>query len=427
MRFPASRGPTDLALILLISIASSAHAATISVTTLSDEVNSDGDCSLREAIQAANSDSPVDACAAGDGTDTIIVAPGTYLLGIPGANEDANATGDLDVTSDLALSGAGAADTIIDGANLDRVVHVDPQGAGVSVEISGITIQDGDGGGGGGIRNSGTLTINGCTVLSNTGSGIFNLHNGTLFLNDSTVSGNAAQSGGGVLNSGTGAISNSTITGNAAGSGGGIFNGGLNVATISIDNSTISGNIGSSGGGLNNGNGASAVISNSTVTDNEGGGIVNFGPLSLKNTIVAINGFFGSDNDCAGDPPSSAGHNLDSDGTCDLTASGDITGVDPLLDLLLDNGGPTFTHALLSGSPAIDAGSPDCPPPAMDQRGVPRPQGAACDIGSFESQEPSDVPASSPVSLLLLLAVLVLVSWRVLVLRHRGWATRPLT
>jgi hypothetical protein len=65
---------------------------------------------------------------------------------------------------------------------------------------------------------------------------------------------------------------------------------------------------------------------------------------------------------------------------------GNITGQDPLLGPLADNGGSNYTHALLPGSPAIDAGSPDCPPPDADQRGVPRPQALACDIGAFEAE-----------------------------------------
>src|SRR5687767_3174871 len=73
---------------------------TISVTTTNDELNADGDCSLREAIQAANADAGVDDCAAGSGADTIALPAGAYTLAIAGAGEDANATGDLDIVSD---------------------------------------------------------------------------------------------------------------------------------------------------------------------------------------------------------------------------------------------------------------------------------------------------------------------------------------
>ena len=92
----------------------------------------------------------------------------------------------------------------------------------------------------------------------------------------------------------------------------------------------------------------------------------------------------------------SAGHNLDGDGTCNLTAAGDISAVDPLLGPLADNGGPTETHELLPGSPAIDAiAVADCvdldgEPVVTDQRGVARPQGVACDIGAFERRARHD-------------------------------------
>jgi hypothetical protein len=89
----------------------------------------------------------------------------------------------------------------------------------------------------------------------------------------------------------------------------------------------------------------------------------------------------------------SLGHNLTDDDSCGLTAPSDLVVADAMLGPLADNGGPTETHALLAGSPAIDAGSPDCPPPATDQRGVLRPQGAACDIGAFESEATPPGPA----------------------------------
>jgi hypothetical protein len=84
----------------------------------------------------------------------------------------------------------------------------------------------------------------------------------------------------------------------------------------------------------------------------------------------------------------SAGHNLDSDGSCFLTATGDLPKHNPLLGPLAFNGGPTETQALLAGSPAIDAGATDgCP--QFDQRGVARPQGRACDIGAYERVPPT--------------------------------------
>ena len=86
----------------------------------------------------------------------------------------------------------------------------------------------------------------------------------------------------------------------------------------------------------------------------------------------------------AGGGISSLGHNLTDDGTCGFIAPGDLVVPDAMLGPLQDNGGPTETHDLLPGSPAIDAGSVNCPPPATDQRGEARPQGAKCDIGAVE-------------------------------------------
>src|SRR5437870_3850242 len=99
--------------LLFVANAHPVYGATITVNTTEDELTVDGNCSLREAIQAANTDSAVDACPAGSGADTITLPVGTYTLTIPGANEDANQTGDLDNARDLTINGAGAAATII--------------------------------------------------------------------------------------------------------------------------------------------------------------------------------------------------------------------------------------------------------------------------------------------------------------------------
>jgi hypothetical protein len=167
---------------------------------------------------------------------------------------------------------------------------------------------------------------------------------------------------------------------------------------VTIVNSTLSGNTATAwyGGAAFHTDGVMELL-NSTVTRNIShasgpaalfvGTFTSAGAtLRLTNSIVAGNtsagcfaGFFG------GGPVvlASGGHNVASDATCNLSAPGDQPGTDPLLGPLADNGGPTATHALLQGSPAIDAADPArCPP--VDQRGVTRPQGAACDVGSVE-------------------------------------------
>jgi len=109
---------------------------------------------------------------------------------------------------------------------------------------------------------------------------------------------------------------------------------------------------------------------------------------TLRDTIVSGNvGPEGSDGDCGTPPPASLGHNIDGDGTCMLTGTGDQPATNPGLGPLQDNGGPTATHAIASGSPPHDAGDAGACPPA-DQRGVPRPQDAGCDIGAYESNFP---------------------------------------
>jgi CSLREA domain-containing protein len=134
-----------VSLWFFIGLGYSARAATIDVDTTADELDLDGNCSLREAIQAANTDTAVDGCAAGSGADTVTVPSGTFALSIAGVGEDGNATGDLDVTDSLTITGAGANTTIIDatfeGASPpDRAIEIIGSS---QVEISGVTIRNG--------------------------------------------------------------------------------------------------------------------------------------------------------------------------------------------------------------------------------------------------------------------------------------------
>ena len=126
--------------LLFASPLAPVEAAAITVNTTADELNSDGDCSLREAIQAANTDAAVDACAAGSGDDTITLPAGIYILALAGPPEDSNALGDLDISSNLTITGASAATTIVDGGAIDRVFQVNSG----TVSLNSITIQNGD-------------------------------------------------------------------------------------------------------------------------------------------------------------------------------------------------------------------------------------------------------------------------------------------
>ena len=254
---------------------------------------------------------------------------------------------------------------------------------------------------GGGISNEGTLTIVNSTISNNSagfyGGGISN-DVGTLTIVNSTISNNSADlDGGGISNYiGTLTVNNSTISNNSADNGGGIFNSDFLTlsSTLIISNSTISGNSADLyGGGIRNS--ATLTMSNSTISGNSavinGGGIFNSDSININNSIIA-NSLSGGN--CSS-PITSNGYNLDSDGTCNLTGTGDISNQDPLLGPLQDNGGPStssgqapFTHALLSGSPAINAGDTLL---TEDQRGTARPQGSADDIGAFELVQSSAV------------------------------------
>jgi CSLREA domain-containing protein len=258
---------------------------------------------------------------------------------------------------------------------------------------------------GGGIENDGTtavLTLIHSTVSGNSapiqGGGIGNF-GGTITLTNSTVSGNtAAGVGGGIVNhSGGITLDNSTVSSNSANvGGGGIFN---FEGRLNLTNSTISSNSADSGGGIwNRGTAARFKLRNTTVARNsataEGGGIKTSGPLTLTNSLVALNTApVRPDVRKTGGVTITARFSLlgigngsgVSDGVNGNQVGSQSNPLDPKLGLLADNGGLTRTHALLLGSPAIDAAStPDCPP--TDQRGVLRPQGSACDIGSYERE-----------------------------------------
>ncbi|HXL67467.1 MAG TPA: choice-of-anchor Q domain-containing protein [Xanthobacteraceae bacterium] len=367
--------------------------------------------------------------------DTISVAAGTYNF----ANGE---TFPLTIKYSLTLTGAGAGSTFLDAmGRKQRVITIS---SGTFVTISGVTIMRGDvdngstdpsdyGGGilndgllltlidsivsgnkassGGGILNYGgsTLILNNSTVSYNTAAGAGGIYNfgGKLTLINSTVSNNIARRAGGIWHGGTMTLINSTVSYNTVtGDGGGIFNicTGTTSSTATLINSTVSGNkAGTVGGGIVNFKdpscSATITFSNSTVTGNsatrDGGGIFNSGfnsggTVKLKNTIVAGN--TGNPGPNCNGTITSLGHNLSSDATC-LGGTGDLNSPTPLLGPLANNGGPTQTHAPLPGSAAIDGVVPlaDCTDAnntiiATDQRGVARPKGAACDIGSVEFQ-----------------------------------------
>lgn len=357
------------------------NASTLIVTTLDDELNNNDKCSLREAIIAANTNKATGGCPAGSSyEDTIMLGSGTYVLTLPGKNEDAAATGDLDIKSKIKIVGASDGQTTIDAGGLsDRVFHILGYG---TATISKVTLQKGSNYGGG-IYNAGTLTLNSSNILSNTAGSSF---------------------GGGLKNDGYATVNNSAISGNSADYGGGVFNRG----TLSLNNVTVSGNTADHGGGIKNQ--GTLKLNSSTISSNnaaDGGGVFNFsyGQVKFQNTIIAGNTADNSQRaDCAYFSAGSLGFNLVGIGTgCPTGGSGMVT-VNPndvfsvVLDSLQDNGGNTLTHALRPGSPAIDAGNPDgCKDSSgkllpTDQRGKDRAVDGnndtviRCDIGAYEAE-----------------------------------------
>jgi hypothetical protein len=295
--------------------------------------------------------------------DSIMVAAATYKE-------------NLTIRFSLRLVGSGASTTIIDGGYITTVVTI--SNADADVVLSRVTIQHGSFATGGGIFNYGILTIKASTISGNrapglhggVGGGIFN--GGTLTIQTTTLSGNVEEGrsgdyggGGGIRNAGTLTINNSTLSGNSAGgTGGGIDNFG----TLTIHNSTLSGNKASGGGG-----------------------ILTAGSTTIQNSIVANSPAGGN---CGG-TLTSKGYNLSSDSTCNFSNTGDLNNINPNLGPLQNNGGPTKTMALLSESPAIDAGNPGGCTDSQghllktDQRGMPRPDKedtGGCDMGAYEEQ-----------------------------------------
>jgi hypothetical protein len=433
-----------------------APANIITVTNLNDS----GSGSFRQALADAN-----------DGDTIEFAVTGTISL----------TSGELVIDKNITISGPGSNSLTVrpSSGSFFRVFNVMPSH---SITIQGLTISFGiaefaQGGGifldeqvtatiadcsltnnytgdiGGAIFSNGgaMLTVLSSTIDGNTagtsehgggGAGIYSSAD-VLTIIDSTISNNTAWVdndhfggyGGGIFSSGGGLeISNTTISGNQAGTDGGGLSFSGTIATIT--NSTISGNIAGLwttnapvglGGGISNF--GTLTITNTTISDNhaygsqfkgggEGGGIDDFGTLEIRNSTISGNradvhagNLYGESAQIgntvlnAGAPEnlyggvSSLGYNVCSDnGGGFLNGPGDQINIDPLLGPLQDNGGPTFTHELLTGSPAIDAGDPTfTPPPYYDQRGPDfwRVRNGRIDVGSFEVQEGS-TPTPTP-------------------------------
>ncbi len=395
-------------------------AITYTVTKIADtnDGTCDADCSLREAVAAANAtvdNDMVEFSALFSSAQTITLAgseivvanngsltingPGASLLTISGNNasrilaSSANAVVNINNLRFTAGNGVGAVNTGRGGA----IYNV-----GATMVISNSIITGNSAANGGAFNNAAsaspsvpaTLTINNCSITNNSstssGAAMQNFSTSTLHLRNTTVSGNTS-AGTGIAGAfqanGTVTITNSTFSGNsaAAGTGGGVY---FNGTSLTLTNSTIVGN-------------SSAV---------GGGGLHRTGtnPLNIRNTIIANNTGAAASPDALG-PVNSQGNNIIGNnlGSTGWVAS-DLQNVNPLLGALANNGGLGNTHLPLAGSPAIDAGQ-NCvvdltcsaanPPVAIttDQRGVARPSNTTVDIGSVEIASAANVTVSGQV------------------------------
>lgn len=349
--------------------------------------------------------------AVNDGTCTVIdVAAGTF---------SENITIDRSVT----INGSGAGTTVVDGAQRGRVIAIGPT---ATVTLSGMAIQNGQapGANGGAIFNAGTLQLSGSRVISNTAGNAGGIENtGTLTIDQTAISHNTARfTGGGIDNGGNLLVTGSTVSDNVAqGEGGANGGGGINNSyAMAVINSTISGNQAYYvGGGIFNYTSLTAYLFNVTIVHNQadanfngtgyGGGIFNEpqGELRFANSIIALNTettysflcqcYIAVNGDCNGTLTSEDFNLLRHYDTSRCSIAGTTTHnqlTDPQVGPLALNGGLTPTHALLPGSPAIDAGNSDgCRDGngvllPTDQRGFHRPafgvSALRCDMGAYE-------------------------------------------
>jgi len=478
------------ACVLALAGATTASAATIKVTTTKDQFGSQPKkCSLREAIQAANTNARFGGCAKGKGADRIVLKRGVYRLTRTGSDDD-NASGDLDINGPVAIAGKGEKRTVIDGNGeriKESVFHVITGRA----RFAGMTIRNGfddDNEDGGAIDHvsPGALTLVRMRFVHNAADYLagavyhYNLSSNVTIERSKFIENDSAYYGGGFYSDGAknvkirnslfkdnsadyaygggigvngavgktviartrllgnvtdydyggglyldsdegAALSKLTVVGNTSGAYSSGYGGGIYTydTDVTLRDSTIAGNVSSYYGGGIYAQAGSLKLINSTVSRNHasndsgyGGGIYADGPVDIRSSTIVYNrayvgaGIYEDDpvtyknsiiarnrelyavqtQDCySGSPGSSLGHNFFGDDTCDASGPGDIASgtysepANPLVEALGNNGGPTPTHALLRGSPAIDKGK-GCP--KRDQRGHKRK--GKCDIGAFE-------------------------------------------
>ncbi|TDR38883.1 CSLREA domain-containing protein [Tahibacter aquaticus] len=395
-------------LVLLFSAACGQAQAALLVTTQDDSVANDGQCSLREAISAANSNlasgSAAGECGRGQPPpfDRIDLPLGTYRLERTGTPEDGNVSGDLDVRRNgIEIVGAGADSTIVRGDRNERVFDIAaglaaPAAGSAGVLLRGVTVRNGGDSSGGAVRTAPgwPLRIEACAIANNSAGFAGGIAaQGPLSIDASTFHGNSTtaaggQGGGALYYSGstTAQIRNTTFNANQSLTDGSAA---LFAGPARLNNVTAAGN-----------------TADADADDSGDGAIVAQAPVELANSLLAANIDFslivgGSNNpDCVGSSANllSLGHNLIGNpaSLCLLLAqAGDQIGsaaqpLNPRLLPLAPNGGPTETQMPAANSSAVDRGAATgaaLPCESSDQRGVARPLGAACDIGAVESDD----------------------------------------
>jgi len=385
--------------LLLISVASRSECVTFTALRLRTDTgdinpgdgvcaNVVGQCSLRAAVDEAN---------ALPGRDQVL------LIGNPADESAALVLDEIVLRDDADIVGQGFRSTLVTGVRLRRLFRIEH---GVSVRIVDLSLEGGAATEGGIVHNSGTLELERVHVRSGSaklGGGIFN--RGTLAAVDCLFQANIGQApdalGGAIYNSGTAELNRVTIAKNQAvfGCGGGVYNG--TGATLDIVNSTVAKNNGRKGRGGGLCNAGTARMTNVTAVRNratlQGGGVFNEGgTLEVVNTLLAQNSAGGSAANCEGVGITSLGHNLDDGTSCNFGGPGDLVATKPgIRSLTVQFDGYTPVILMKSAlSPVIDTGDDgSCPP--VDQRGWPRPVGAACDIGAVEYQPPQPTPTRS--------------------------------
>lgn len=345
----------SLILVLLAAVPASTAIFTVTKLTDTNDGACDGDCSLREAVIAANSLG---------GADEILLPPGVVVLTIAGTGEDAAATGDLDILDSVDIIGDPTLGTSIDAKKLDTVFEV--SGASTVVTFENLTVRNGltDRIGAGILVRRAAVTLRRAFVTSNTGStglggaGIYANLFASVVLEESTVAGNSP---GEVKTSQADLVATNSTIGQRSGSAEGVAVS-VSAAIVSLANVTVY---------------RDPVSALSLVA-------VNVSTVTIRDSILR-----GACNILVNSDVVSEGGNIESPGmagasTCGLVHATDQVVEDAGFYPLGFYGGLTPTHGLASDSPAV-GGAVHCPPPDTDQRGEPRTDGD-CDSGALEVQ-----------------------------------------